>query len=106
MHEIIDKVSYQLVDAYPAKISALVNKISINYERRTPPWRSIVKGDRLVNLFIYSKITPIFMSLATPINKFISNHAKILLKEIKYMKIYRSPRKKKTRKSMTLHRSV
>ena len=29
------------------------------------------------------------MSLATPINKSISNHANILLKEIKYMKIDR-----------------
>ena len=44
MHEIIDKVSYQLVDAYPAKIWALVNKISISYERRSLPWWSIVKA--------------------------------------------------------------
>ena len=44
------------------------------------------------------------MSLATLINKFVSNLAKILLKEIKDMKIDR--RKKKTRKPMTIHRSV
>ena len=44
------------------------------------------------------------MSLAIPINKFISNHDKILLKEIKYMKIDR--RKKKNEKPMTIHRSV
>ena len=37
------------------------------------------------------------MSLATPINKFISNHAKILQKEIKDMKIDR--RKKKPTKT-------
>ena len=45
------------------------------------------KHDKSVNLFIRSKTTPLFMSLATQINKFILNHAKILLKEIKDMKI-------------------
>ena len=30
MHEIIDKLSYQLVDAYRAKIWALVNNINID----------------------------------------------------------------------------
>ena len=43
------------------------------------------------------------MSLATPINKFISNHAKVLLKEIKDMNI---ERRKKTRKPMTINRPV
>ena len=36
------------------------------------------------------------MSLATPINIFISNHAKILLKEIKGMKIDRRKKHAKT----------
>ena len=36
------------------------------------------------------------MSLATPINKFISNHAKILLKEMKDMKIDRGKKMRKT----------
>ena len=63
MHEIMDKVSYQLVD---------------------------------VNQFIKSKITPLFMSLATLINRYISNLAKILLKEIKDMKIDRKKKKVKT----------
>ena len=35
------------------------------------------------------------MSLATPMNKFISNNVKILLKEIKDMKIDRKKKKKK-----------
>ena len=34
------------------------------------------------------------MSLATPNNKFVSNHAKILLKEIKDMKIDRPIQKR------------
>ena len=40
-------------------------------------------------------MTPLFMSLATPINKFISNHAKILQKEIKDMKIDCREKKKR-----------
>ena len=43
------------------------------------------------------------MSLATPINIFISNHAKILLKEIKDIKI---DRRRKTRKLMTINGPV
>ena len=43
------------------------------------------------------------MSLATPLNKFISNHAKILLKEIKDIK---TDHRKKKQKPMTIHRSV
>ena len=43
MHGIIDEVSYQLVDANPTKIWALVNKISISYERCSPPYLSRVK---------------------------------------------------------------
>ena len=46
------------------------------------------------------------MSVATPINKFISNHAKMLQKEIKDMKIDRRKKKKKTQKPMTINRSV
>ena len=47
------------------------------------------------------------MSLATQINKFISNLTKILLKEIKDMKIdHRKKKKKKMRKPMTIHGSV
>ena len=57
------------------------------------PGGQLRKHDKGVNLFIKSKITPLFMSLATPINKFISNHAKILLKEVKDRKI---DRQKKT----------
>ena len=63
----------------------------------------LLKHNRGVNLFIKSKITPLFISLATPIKKFISNHAKILLKEIKDMKI---DRQKKPRKPMTINRPV
>ena len=43
------------------------------------------------------------MSLAAQINILISNHAKILLKEIKDMK---RDRKKKTRIPMTINRPV
>ena len=32
MHVIMDKVSYQLTDAYPAKIWPLVNEISISFK--------------------------------------------------------------------------
>ena len=39
------------------------------------------------------------MSIATQINKFISDHAKVLLREIKDFKI---DRRKKTRKPMTI----
>ena len=39
------------------------------------------------------------MSLATPISKFISNYAKVLLKEIKDMKIDRRKKKKKNAKT-------
>ena len=39
------------------------------------------------------------MSIATQINKFISNHAKVLLKEIKDMKIDRRKKKKKNAKT-------
>ena len=41
------------------------------------------------------------MSIATQINKFISNHAKVLLKEIKDVKIDRRKKKKK-RKPITI----
>ena len=43
------------------------------------------------------------MSLATPINEFISNHAKILPKEIKDMKKHRQ---KKPRRQMTINMPV
>ena len=43
------------------------------------------------------------MSLATLINKFISNHAKVQLKEIKDMKI---DRRKKRGKPMTIYMSL
>ena len=55
-----------------------------------------VNCESMINLFIKSKITPLFMFFATPINKLISNHAKILLKEIKNMRI---DRRKKTREN-------
>ena len=53
------------------------------------PGGQLLKHDKGDNQFIRSKITPLFLSFATPINKFISNHANILLKEIKDMKIVR-----------------
>ena len=51
------------------------------------PGGQLWKRDKGVNQFIKSKITPLFMSLATLINKFISTLAKIQLKEIKDVKI-------------------
>ena len=49
------------------------------------PGGQLCRHNKGVNLFMKSKITPLFMSLATPINKFISNNAKILQKDIKDM---------------------
>ena len=51
-----------------------------------------VNCESMIKVLIYIsrvKIIPLFMSLATPNNKSISNHAKILLREMKYMKIDR-----------------
>ena len=58
------------------------------------PGGQLRKHEKGVNLFIKSKITPLCISLATLFSKFISNHAKVLLKEIKDMKIDRRKKKK------------
>ena len=63
------------------------------------PGSQLWKHEKVSYLFIKSKVTPLFMSIAIQINKFISNHAKVLLIEIKDMKI---DRRKKTRKPMTI----
>ena len=60
------------------------------------PGCQLLKHDKCVNLFIKPKITTRFMSPATPINIFISNHAEILLKEIKEMKIDHQKKNAKT----------
>ena len=62
------------------------------------PGGQLSKHDRGVNLVIKSKITPLFMSFATPVYKFISNHAIILLKEIKDENRFPPPPKKKKKK--------
>ena len=67
------------------------------------PGGQLSKHDRGVNLVIKSKITPLFMSLATPVYKFISNHAIILLKEIKDEN--RLPKKKKMQRPKTLKKA-
>ena len=61
------------------------------------PGGQLCQHDKGVNLFIKSKITPLFMSLVTPTNKFISNYVEILLKEIKGMKIDRQKKLRENR---------
>ena len=67
------------------------------------PGGQLRKHEKGVNLFFKSKITPLCMSLATPISKFISNHAKVPLKEIKDMKI---DRRKNAKTDDNLHVSL
>ena len=69
------------------------------------PGGQLRKHDKGDNQFIKSKITPLFMSIATLINKFISNLPKILLKEIKDMKTDRQKKKRNKRTMMVLYRS-
>ena len=53
-------------------------------------------GSMIKCYFIQSNITYFFITLATPINKFFSKHARIPLKEIIDMKIDRQKKTAKT----------
>ena len=65
------------------------------------PGSQLWKHEKVSYLFIKSKVTPLFMSIAIQINKFISNHAKVLLIEIKDMKIDRQKKNTKTDDNFT-----